>query len=122
MMWPDPCLRSTGIAALVTLMTPNRFVSICADIFEACVLYRADVAIARIVDEHIEPAEGFDRCLDGIACCLRVGDIEGQGTDLIAIALDEIDELGGIARWLRAYDPPRAPRPRVPGPNLGNYP
>ena len=77
MMWPDPCLRSTGIAALVTLMTPNRFVSICADILEACVLYRADIAIARIVDEHIEAAEGFDRRLDGIACCLRVGDIEG---------------------------------------------
>ncbi len=56
-----------------------------ADILEACVLYRADIAIARIVDEHIEPAEGFDRRLDGIACCLRVGDIEGQGADLIAV-------------------------------------
>ena len=61
-----------------------------------CVLYRADIAIARIVYEHIEPAEGFDRRLNGVACCMRVGDIEGQGADLIAVALDEIGELGGI--------------------------
>jgi hypothetical protein len=30
MKWPERCLRSTGRAALVTLTTPNRFVSIWA--------------------------------------------------------------------------------------------
>jgi hypothetical protein len=30
MTWPAPCSRRTGSAARVTLMTPHRFVSICA--------------------------------------------------------------------------------------------
>ncbi|MDT7600386.1 MAG: hypothetical protein QOK26_2463 [Pseudonocardiales bacterium] len=30
MMWPAPCSRSTGRAALVTFTTPSRLVSICS--------------------------------------------------------------------------------------------
>jgi hypothetical protein len=47
-----------GSAALVTLMTPKRFVSICARKFvDACIFDRADVAVPGIVGGHVEPSE-----------------------------------------------------------------
>jgi hypothetical protein len=63
--------------------------------------------MARNVDEHIEPAEGFDRRLNGIACRMRVCDIEVQGADLIAVAPDQIGEEGISGNPLASRSRPR---------------
>jgi len=68
------------------------------ELSEACVLDRADIAIARIVDENIQPSEGFGSCLDGTVCCLLIGDVECDGANLFAVALRQIGKLRGIAR------------------------
>jgi hypothetical protein len=52
--------------------------NLCAELGEARILDRADIAIARIVDEHIELPEGVDSRLDGIARCTRIGHVEGD--------------------------------------------
>ena len=58
----------------------------------------ADIAIARIVNENIQPSEGFESRLDRTVCCLLIGDVECDGADLIAVALRQIGKLRGIAR------------------------
>jgi hypothetical protein len=62
------------------------------------ILDRADVAISRTVDEHVEPPEGVDSRLDGMACCLCIGHVEGDGANLIPVVLHEIGELPGVTR------------------------
>ena len=79
-------------------MTPKRLVSIWArEVSEACVLDRADIAIARIVNENIQPSEGFASRLDGIVCCLLINDVECDSANLIAVAFRQIGKLRGIA-------------------------
>src|SRR5713101_7803002 len=69
-----------------------------AYVFEARIFDRADIAIARIVHEYIETGEPLDRRRDGITGPMWIGDVEGEGVDLMAIALRQIVQLCGIAR------------------------
>src|SRR5260370_1143843 len=68
-----------------------------ADVFEARILDRADVAIAGVVHEHVEPAEGSAGLLDGVPRRARVRDVQGAGADLLTVPIDQVRELGGVA-------------------------
>ena len=68
----DPKLRSNG-GKLITAL-----------------FLRAEVGVARILDRANEPPDGIDRRLDGMACRPRIGHVEGDGANLITVALHQI--------------------------------
>jgi hypothetical protein len=68
------------------------------DVLMTRILDRADVTVSSVVHQHIEPAEGPNGRLDGVACRLRVGNVEGARADLITVPLYQIRELGRVAR------------------------
>src|ERR1700692_1998873 len=81
-----------GIAALVTVMTPKRLVSICARKSPRLVSsIGAYIPVARIVNEHVEPPEGVDSCS-------FIDHIEGDGANLVTVAFHKIGELRRAAR------------------------
>jgi hypothetical protein len=55
------------------------------------------VAIAGVVHENVEPAEGIDRGGHGHIRSRHVGDVEREGEQRVGIARLEIGEAGGIA-------------------------
>ena len=96
MTWPAPCSRSTGSAALVTLTTPKRLVSICArKSSSGDVLDGGEVGIAGVVDDDVETAEGVDRQRTAAAGGVVVGDVERERADAVAELGDQVVELFG---------------------------
>jgi hypothetical protein len=91
--WPDRWRRRTGRAALVTLTTPNRSASICAEVVVGGLLDGRDVGVAGVVHDHIEGSERVDRHLDSRARGRGVGDVERDRADAIAVLPHEIVEL-----------------------------
>ena len=84
---------------MVTLITPKRLVSIWArKSARLRVLDRADVPIARVVHQHVQPSEGRDRGRDRLGGGALVRHVEGDGADLIAIALHQVGELRRVPR------------------------
>jgi hypothetical protein len=61
----------------------------------------ADVAVAGIVDEHVDAIEVADRHLDDLLDVARVGDVEGGGAHALA---PEANELGQRTQAARAGD------------------
>ena len=59
MMWPPPRARMPGSTALIMSTAPKKFVSKSApDLGVVALLDRGQVAVAGVVDEHVDPAEG----------------------------------------------------------------
>jgi hypothetical protein len=79
------------------MMTPNRFVSICAEVRRRRIFDGAYVPIAGIVNEDVEATEGFDRCIDGVLCLRFVRDVERNGPHTLCKLASDIDEMLGIA-------------------------
>src|ERR1700730_9332822 len=65
---------------------------------EARIFDRADVAIAGIVGEHVQPSEGLCCYGNGMGGCLFVRHIKRNGAYLVTIPLHEMGELRRIAR------------------------
>ena len=66
-MWPLPCARRNGSAAWVTHSAPNRLVSIWSR--ASCLadlLDHAELAVAGVVDDHVEAPEVLVRAADRV--------------------------------------------------------
>ena len=98
MMWPLRCARRYGSAAWVTHSAPNTLVSIWAR--ASCLgelLDEAEVAVAGVVDDDVEPAEVVVRLLDGGEVGVAVGDVELDRQQRVAVLLGEVVERRGVA-------------------------
>ena len=98
-MCPRPCSRRIGSAAWVTHSAPNRFVSICA---RTCSSETSSIdpeeAVAGVVDDDVErPKRSCARGDRGVDRRL-VGDVELDRQDVVAVALDQVVERGGVTR------------------------
>src|ERR1700730_7554954 len=62
------------------------------------ILDGADVAIAGVIDKHVEAAERLYRRIDRVARGLLVGHVERKRPNSGAIPIDQISELAWIAR------------------------
>jgi hypothetical protein len=68
------------------------------EIGKAGILNRADISIARIVNEDIQSSKGIRGCLYGPLCRSLISNVEGDGANSITVALRQIRELCRIAR------------------------
>ncbi len=92
---PERWARITGRAARVTLIGPNRVVSICArNSSGRDLLEEPGVEVAGVVDQHVEAAEPVDRRLDGRLGIGGVGDVELHGQQVIVRSDRRPDPLG----------------------------
>jgi hypothetical protein len=64
---------------------------------ERDVLDRREVGVAGVVDDHVEPPERAERELDGGLGGVRVGDVERDRPDLVAVCHDDVVEVAGLA-------------------------
>jgi hypothetical protein len=67
-----------------------------ADVGLAQLLDEAEVAVAGVVDDDVEPAEALVRLLDGCDVRVAVGDVEGDRQQPVAVGLDEVVEGRGV--------------------------
>jgi hypothetical protein len=61
------------------------------------VLNWGDVAVASVVHQDVELAEGADRCLDGLVCLCLVGDIQYERENKIAILVFQLRQIFYLA-------------------------
>ena len=96
MMWPLPCSRSIGRAALLTLTTPSRLVSSWARKSAGVdVLDRRQVGVAGVVDHDVQPAEGRHRRLHRPLRRLRVGDVQRDREHPLPVPLHQVASCSG---------------------------
>ena len=98
MMWPEPCSRMIRQRRLChPERTEEVRLELAADVGLAHLLDEAEVAVAGVVDDDVEPAEAIVRLLHGGEVRVAVGDVEGDRQDRVAVGLDEVVEGGGVA-------------------------
>jgi hypothetical protein len=68
-----------------------------AEVVQRGVLHRIDVAVARVVDQHVEPAERLSGEPHGGVCCVRVGDVQRGQPHRVAVALCQVRQWRRIA-------------------------
>ncbi len=61
------------------------------------VLNRGDVAVASVIHQDVEFAEGADRGLDGLVCLCLVGDIQNERENEIAILVFQLRQIFYLA-------------------------
>src|SRR6266478_9102807 len=71
---------------------------LCAKIGQARILNRADITIAGIIDEYVQPPKGFNGGPNGITRRTLISHVEGNGANLFTVAPHEIGELRRITR------------------------
>ena len=79
------------------------------DELEGGLLEQSELAVAGVVDEHVDAAEAGDGGLDAGVGLLLVGDVERQGEKILRRADGGLDGLRLCVRWRR-----RGGRRRVP--------
>jgi hypothetical protein len=86
-----------GRAACVTHSAPKVRLQLRADLVLRQLLDHAEVAVAGVVDDDVEPAEAGRRGLDGGEAGRAVGDVQGEREHGVAVTLGEVVERGQIA-------------------------
>jgi hypothetical protein len=66
------------------------------EILRAELLEEPGVEIARVVDQHINPAEPVDACLDGGLGARGIGDVKSDDDEVVVCA-EHGDDLPGVA-------------------------
>ena len=97
-MCPDPCSRRNGSAAWVTHMRAEDVrLHLLAELLLAELLDEPELAVARVVDHDVQPAEVLVRLGDGCEVGLAVGHVELQRQHGVAVLRDQVVERGGVA-------------------------
>jgi hypothetical protein len=96
-------------SSLLSLKTnPEIGIDLRSEVSEVCVLNRADIAIARIVDENVETSKSVDSGLDGIGGCTRICHVKSDGANPVTVAFHQIFKLRRVARRGGKFVPPRS--------------
>src|SRR5580658_10088658 len=92
MKWPVFLSRKYVRAALVTIIVPKRFVSICARNSDRGVSSTEEILPypALLMTTSSEP--NIDRRLYRVSCCCFVGNIQREELDLITISLRQFSQ------------------------------
>ena len=93
---PDRGARMPGSTARVISARPKKLASnMRADLGVLALLDRREIAVAGIVDEHVDAAEARLGRLDRFGDLVRLGDVEAERERLLVMAGDEIGDLRG---------------------------
>ena len=98
-MWPEPCVAQERQRGLGDPQRAEQVgLELVAGVGLAELLDHAELAVAGVVDDDVEPAEVLVRLRDGGEVGVAVGDVELERQQPVAVLLDEVVEGGQVAR------------------------
>lgn len=97
MMWPEPCAHDRQCGLGHPQRAKQIGLDLGAGLFFADFLNRAELAIACIVDDNVQPAEALVGRCHGSINRLLVIDVELDGGNLVAIFFDEVRQGVGVS-------------------------